>query len=384
MRRGGVTRRVAGHGVALPPCHTARGVVGAEKIFPHGMRNMEYMIFKESPFEVGGETDAFCASCKADTQHTIVTVFEGEVRSVQCAVCGATHAYRPPRGDVDDEVPEPIAVRRRQSLRKRPWGEVMAEPSAVRAGNYAPADTYREGDIFRHSSFGLGYVSEVVSETKFEGTFEDGPRILVHNRPDLAAGHLAASQVAGRPTATRLAATRLAANRPAANRPAASRPKGKRPAASRPARASQATAKTQAAVPRATAGSAAKTAGAAGAIPSKATPKAALAAGKTAAGGSKPPVAAPKRSGAAAAPAAAGTARSRPQPLAGGRSKTAPKPAAPKPAAMPAAKERTRHEARTPQRGREAQAGSRGGRATATGRHPRGAGKSGRGGGDRR
>lgn len=159
---------------------------------------MEYMIFKESPFEVGGETDAFCASCKTDTQHTVVTVFEGEIRSVQCAVCGATHAYRPPRGDVDEEVPEPIAVRRRQSLRKRPWSEVMAEPSAASAAPYAPADTYREGQVIHHPSFGPGYVSELVSETKFEGTFADGPRILVHNRPDLAPVRAAARPEEGR------------------------------------------------------------------------------------------------------------------------------------------------------------------------------------------
>ena len=58
-------------------------------------------IFEEDADEVGGEIEAYCPSprCKADTTHTIISMYEDEVRRVQCVVCGEVHAYRKPRGD---------------------------------------------------------------------------------------------------------------------------------------------------------------------------------------------------------------------------------------------------------------------------------------------
>ncbi|MBK8479652.1 MAG: hypothetical protein IPL40_00515 [Proteobacteria bacterium] len=314
------------------------------------------MIFKESPIEVGGETDAFCASCKTDTQHTVVTVFEGEIRSVQCSVCGASHAYRPPRGDLDDEVPEPIAVRRRQSLRKRPWPEVMADHSAARAAPYSPASTYTEGDIFRHGAFGLGYASEVVSETKFEGTFEDGPKILVHNRPDLATRHLAAT-----PPRT---------EGPAASRPAAKRAASGRAAGGRAARKSNVKTEGQPTVGQ-----------------TLAARRKRAAAGKRAAVG-----VAPKRPSAVDAP------RSRSAPKAGaggGKSRaSAPKttsspPApglkkAPKPARAPATKKRALRASAAARPARASGTGTSEARATARASGQRSAATAGRGGGRRR
>ena len=58
-------------------------------------------IFEEDADAVGGEIEAYCPSprCKADTTHTIISMYEDEVRRVQCVVCGEVHAYRKPRGD---------------------------------------------------------------------------------------------------------------------------------------------------------------------------------------------------------------------------------------------------------------------------------------------
>ena len=58
-------------------------------------------IFEEDADEVGGEIEAYCPAprCKADTNHTIISMYEDEVRRVQCVVCGEVHAYRKPRGD---------------------------------------------------------------------------------------------------------------------------------------------------------------------------------------------------------------------------------------------------------------------------------------------
>jgi hypothetical protein len=145
---------------------------------------MDY-IFDEDIFEVGAEVDAYCTRCKIDTPHTVLTKYEDEIRSVQCTTCSATHAYRPPRGDVEEEIPEPMAARRRQAMQKRPWEEAIVELSERQATPYSPKERYTEGQVVEHPRFGVGYVSELLSDTKMEAIFADGRRILVHNRGDL-------------------------------------------------------------------------------------------------------------------------------------------------------------------------------------------------------
>jgi hypothetical protein len=146
---------------------------------------MDYF-FEEDIFEVGAEVDAYCSRCKADTPHTVLTKYEEEIRSVQCATCSTTHAYRPPRGDAEEDIPEPIAVRRRQTLQKLPWKQAMSQVDRAAVRPYSPKESYAEGEVVEHPKFGLGYVSEVVSDTKLEAVFSDGSRILVHNRTDLS------------------------------------------------------------------------------------------------------------------------------------------------------------------------------------------------------
>jgi hypothetical protein len=147
---------------------------------------MDY-IFEDDGFEVGAEIDAYCTRCKTDTPHTVVTKYEDEIRSVLCTTCNTTHAYRPPRGESEEEIPEPIAVRRRQTAQKLTWKDAVAHLDPDTAHAYSPRDSYRVGDALDHPKFGLGYVSEVISDTKLEALFRDEARILVHNRVDLPA-----------------------------------------------------------------------------------------------------------------------------------------------------------------------------------------------------
>ena len=145
---------------------------------------MDY-IFEEDLFEVGAEVDAYCTRCKTDTPHTVVTKYEDEIRSVTCTTCNTTHSYRPPRGETEDDIPEPIAVRRRQASQKLTWETAMQELDLSTAVAYSPKELYAEGQVLEHPTFGLGYVCDVLSDTKLEALFEDGRRLLVHNRQDL-------------------------------------------------------------------------------------------------------------------------------------------------------------------------------------------------------
>lgn len=147
-------------------------------------------IFEEDMDEVGSDIEAWCPKCKADTAHTVITKYEDEVRRVQCSTCGDVHAYRKPRGEVEEDIPEPVAAKKRAAAKKPTWQEAYDKIGHNKANNlarpYTIRDHYHEGDIVSHPKFGVGFVTEI-SEGKAEVTFQDERRVLVHNRPDLAA-----------------------------------------------------------------------------------------------------------------------------------------------------------------------------------------------------
>ena len=147
-------------------------------------------IFEDDMDEVGSDIEAYCPKCKADTAHTVITKYEDEVRRVQCSTCGDVHAYRKPRGEVEDETPEPAAAKKRAAAKKPSWQEAIDKIGVNKANHnarpYTIRDHYHEGDIVSHPKFGVGFVTEI-TENKAEVTFQDERRVLVHNRPDLAA-----------------------------------------------------------------------------------------------------------------------------------------------------------------------------------------------------
>ena len=147
-------------------------------------------IFEEDADEVGGEIEAYCPSprCKADTTHTIISMYEDEVRRVQCVVCGEVHAYRKPRGDGAEEAGDGSS--KKSSHKRLTWDDAMARATEADLANcrpYSIRDTYEEGDVVHHPVFDIGFVIELLPDNKVEVIFRDGgSRILVHNRGDLA------------------------------------------------------------------------------------------------------------------------------------------------------------------------------------------------------
>jgi hypothetical protein len=146
-------------------------------------------LFDEDIDEVGSEIEAFCPGprCKADTHHTIVSMYEDEVRKVQCSVCSDVHPYRKPRGEAAEDTAESSS---RRVTRKPTWEEAMGQVTdqeLARCRPYSIRDTYKEYDVVAHPTFDVGFVTELLPDNKVEVTFKDERRVLVHNRADLAA-----------------------------------------------------------------------------------------------------------------------------------------------------------------------------------------------------
>jgi hypothetical protein len=153
-------------------------------------------IFDDDVDAVGNEIEAYCPGprCKADTTHTIISMYEDEVRRVQCVVCGDVHAYRKPRGEALEEGSGGTDAPVRKKPNEKPtWEQAMAQVSEAELATsrpYSTRDSYEELDIVYHPKFDIGFVTELLPDNKVEITFKDwssaGRRILVHNRSDLA------------------------------------------------------------------------------------------------------------------------------------------------------------------------------------------------------
>ncbi|HXT98847.1 MAG TPA: hypothetical protein VN853_21290 [Polyangia bacterium] len=152
---------------------------------------MDFM-FEDEVDEVGSDVEAYCPKCKGDTTHVVISKYEDEIRRVQCNPCGDVHSFRKPRGDVEDDVPEPIAAKKRAMMKKQTWEEFFAKHSDKNAKPYEFREHYHENVIVTHPKFGSGFVSEILSDSKAEVTFKDSRRVLVHNRKDMPGLPLAA------------------------------------------------------------------------------------------------------------------------------------------------------------------------------------------------
>ena len=152
---------------------------------------MDFM-FEDEVDEVGSDVEAYCPKCKGDTTHVVISKYEDEIRRVQCNPCGDVHSFRKPRGDVEDDVPEPIAAKKRAMMKKPTFDEFFAKHSDKNAKPYEFREHYHENVIVTHPKFGKGFVSEICPDSKVEVTFKDSRRVLVHNRKNMPGLPLAA------------------------------------------------------------------------------------------------------------------------------------------------------------------------------------------------
>jgi hypothetical protein len=174
---------------------------------------MDFM-FEDEVDEVGSDVEAYCPKCKGDTTHVVISKYEDEIRRVQCNPCGDVHSFRKPRGDVEDDVPEPIAAKKRAMMKKLTWEEFFAKHSDKNAKPYEFREHYHENVIVTHPKFGKGFISEILSDSKAEVTFKDSRRVLVHNRKDMPGLPLAA-EGDGHPSDTKLTKNGKLTSKPA-------------------------------------------------------------------------------------------------------------------------------------------------------------------------
>ena len=126
--------------------------------------------------EPGGTVDSWCGKCKMVLAHTIEAMIGNKPARVHCNTCQSQHAYK---------ASEPAKrAPRAQSTGARPsrYKTLVAGTNAGAAKAYSPKDTYQEGDVLQHPTFGVGVTTAVKDVSKIEVLFESGAKVLVHGR----------------------------------------------------------------------------------------------------------------------------------------------------------------------------------------------------------
>ena len=138
----------------------------------------------ENNLDAGNEIDSRCLKCKDVTNHTIIAMVDGKVAKVQCNVCRARHNYRPPKPEKAGGAKKKTTARTsggstRLTKAEACFKELLANRDPSEALVYSMTDTFKEGDLIDHPTFGLGVVTGTVMPNKIEVQLRQENRVLI-------------------------------------------------------------------------------------------------------------------------------------------------------------------------------------------------------------
>ena len=116
--------------------------------------------------------------------HTIEAVASGRLTRVHCNTCGGQHAYRataPGTGTGSRSRARADRVRS-PSKPTRDYASLMRGRDPATARAYTAAERFKDGELIRHATFGVGLVTALKDVNKIEVLFTDGSKVLIHRR----------------------------------------------------------------------------------------------------------------------------------------------------------------------------------------------------------
>ena len=83
--------------------------------------------------------------------------------------------------DDDDMLPSVLYKGITRPRTEEDWRQLLLEAGREGVPEYKITDSYRDGALLLHSSFGLGVVSKVISPRKMEVIFESSKKLMAMN-----------------------------------------------------------------------------------------------------------------------------------------------------------------------------------------------------------
>ena len=132
--------------------------------------------------KVGGETQAWCTTCKKMNEHVIVALVGERPAKVECVSCHKQHVFRAGPPGIKSAK---SGTRTRKSSPSLPAAEPI-DLAALVAGRptrgYDPNTRFAVGEVVTHPSFGIGLVTLLPGPQKVEVAFQIGAKLLTHDR----------------------------------------------------------------------------------------------------------------------------------------------------------------------------------------------------------
>ena len=129
--------------------------------------------------DVGQDIDSYCNKCKRVLAHVIIAMTDVKPGRVECKTCNGAHAYKATapkkRGAATAETKKINAL-------LVEYKKAMAGKDISQARRYKTSESFEPDDIMDHKKFGVALVSRVLVDSKIEVVFNDGTKVLVHQR----------------------------------------------------------------------------------------------------------------------------------------------------------------------------------------------------------
>ncbi len=146
--------------------------------------------------KVGGEVDAYCTRCRMLLAHTVLAIWAGQIKKVQCNTCGGQHAFRrgePGASSSSSSSSSSGASRPRSAAAERPraaaapevpssYDELLAGRDRSSARPFNVQQKFAVGELVQHPTFGLGVVAAARGLDKIDVAFPSTVKTLQHNK----------------------------------------------------------------------------------------------------------------------------------------------------------------------------------------------------------
>jgi hypothetical protein len=148
--------------------------------------------------KVGGDVDSWCTKCRLMLTHRIVAMVGPKPARVECETCHSQHNFREHApGDAAPAarphlraVPSPSGATRAPRMsgaarleaerreREQSWERAVTGKLVSDFIKYNAKESFKVGDLIKHTKFGDGVVINVIDAHKIEILFRDEPRKL--------------------------------------------------------------------------------------------------------------------------------------------------------------------------------------------------------------
>ncbi|MDA0713299.1 MAG: hypothetical protein O2897_04855 [bacterium] len=149
---------------------------------------------------IGGNVDSWCTKCKLILAHTVEAAVKETIKRVHCNTCLSKHVFRAyapgtaPKTATVNAKPKSrsTAASKKASLQKKfgvaglvkasDYEAMLKGRDAALAKKYSYKQHFGMGEMMEHTVFGLGVVTADKGSNKIEVLFEEGPKVMLHDR----------------------------------------------------------------------------------------------------------------------------------------------------------------------------------------------------------